>query len=407
MSKVYLLVICLLSASLTGCLGGEDDDEEPLSDSDIFPNDNKKIEEECELVPYGHCSGEDLRRADLSEMNLTGIDLSYADLFDADLEGADLTSANLTGANLFSVDLTSANLTDANLEDADLELAYADGVDLSGAYLKDIDLTRIFLRDADLTGANLEGANLYRTYLRNANLTGANLEGADLEHTTLNFVNLTNTSLKNANLTSANLTGAVLHYTDFTNAIVTDADFTDTHWHQTIWTDGVIYNTNTNLHYGIFEVWSTEGNFAPDPAQDQDSYVNAIQDMVENPLSFQENAQNLSWQEYTHSFFIESNWESTFVILLLSVNYSIGGGSDPSEGPAGTLNLSIIDPNGGEHAEGYEIVTWNNQPDERPLLLPVIGGTWTITISGSGLDGIGSILYSGDYSITVESDKLE
>ena len=27
MSKAYLLVICLLSASFTGCLGGEDDDE--------------------------------------------------------------------------------------------------------------------------------------------------------------------------------------------------------------------------------------------------------------------------------------------------------------------------------------------------------------------------------------------
>ena len=61
----------------------------------------------------------------------------------------------------------------------------------------------------------------------------------------------------------------------------------------------------------------------------------------------------------------------------------------------------------GKDGDGYEIVTWNNQLDERPLLLPVIGGTWTITISGSGLEGIGSILYSGDYSIRIESDKLE
>ena len=33
-------------------------------------------EEECELVPYGHCSGEDLSGQDLSELNLTEIDLS-------------------------------------------------------------------------------------------------------------------------------------------------------------------------------------------------------------------------------------------------------------------------------------------------------------------------------------------
>ena len=164
--------------------------------------------------------------------------------------------------------------------------------------------------------------------------------------------------------------------------------------------------------YSIFDVWGVEGNFAPDPAQDQDSYVNAIQDMVENPLGFQETAQNISWKEEKHSFFIESNWESTFVILLLSVDYSIGGGIDPSEGPAGTLDFTVTDPDGTNHVygkdgDGYEIVTWNNQLDERPLLLPVIGGTWTITISGSGLDGIGSILYSGDYLIRVESDKLE
>jgi len=164
--------------------------------------------------------------------------------------------------------------------------------------------------------------------------------------------------------------------------------------------------------YSIFDVWDVEGNFAPDPAQDQDSYVNAIQDMVENPLGFQETAQNISWKEEKHSFFIESNWESTFVILLLSVDYSIGGGIDPSEGPAGTLDFTVTDPDGTNHVygkdgDGYEIVTWNNQLDERPLLLPVIGGTWTITISGSGLEGIGSILYSGDYSIRIESDKLE
>ena len=164
--------------------------------------------------------------------------------------------------------------------------------------------------------------------------------------------------------------------------------------------------------YSIFDVWGVEGNFAPDPAQDQESYVNAIQDMFENPLGFQETAQNISWKEEKHSFFIESNWESTFVILLLSVDYSIGGGIDPSEGPAGTLDFTVTDPDGTNHVygkdgDGYEIVTWNNQLDERPLLLPVIGGTWTITISGSGLEGIGSILYSGDYSIRIESDKLE
>jgi len=164
-------------------------------------------------------------------------------------------------------------------------------------------------------------------------------------------------------------------------------------------------------NYTIFDVWDVEGSFAPDPAQDQDSYIVAFQDMIKNPLGFQETAQNISWKEDKHSFFIESNWESTFIILLLSVDYSLGG-IDPSEGPAGTLDFTVTDPDGTKHVygkdgDGYEIVTWNNQLEERPLLLPVIGGTWTITISGSGLEGVGSIFYSGDYSIRIESDKLE
>ena len=165
-------------------------------------------------------------------------------------------------------------------------------------------------------------------------------------------------------------------------------------------------------NYTVFDVWGIEGSFAPDPAQDQQSYFNAIEDMLENPLGFQETAQNLSWKEDKHAFFIDSDWGSTFIILLLSVDYSIGGGINPSEGPAGTLDFTVTDPDGTEHVygkdgDGYEIVTWNNQLEERPLLLPVIGGTWTITISGSGLDGAGSWLYSGDYSIRIESDKLE
>tara|TARA_B100000686_G_scaffold206055_1_gene212880 strand:+ start:297 stop:884 length:588 start_codon:yes stop_codon:yes gene_type:complete len=158
--------------------------------------------------------------------------------------------------------------------------------------------------------------------------------------------------------------------------------------------------------YQEIEVWNVEGDFAPDPDQDSDALMKAIEDMIDNPLQFQQTAQNLSWKKYEHSFVIESEWQARFVMLLLTVNYDVAGGSDPSEGPAGTLDISIRDPNGGEHGEGYEMVTWNNGINERPYLLPSIYGTWTITISGSGLEGIGSIAYSGDYTIKVTSEKL-
>jgi len=128
---------------------------------------------ECELVPYGQCSGEDFSGQDLSELNLTGIDLSYANL-----SGASLTNLNYA-------DLTGANLDSAILDDAEIE------------------------------GAVLTGAYLYYASINN---------GTNLHHS----------ELIGADLTGANLTGAMLHYADFTDAIVTDSDFTDTYWYYTI-----------------------------------------------------------------------------------------------------------------------------------------------------------------------------
>ena len=60
-------------------------------------------QEECELIPYGKCSGVDLNGQNLSGLNLTGIDLSYADLTGLhNLRWADLTGAIVTDADFTS-----------------------------------------------------------------------------------------------------------------------------------------------------------------------------------------------------------------------------------------------------------------------------------------------------------------
>ena len=159
-------------------------------------------------------------------------------------------------------------------------------------------------------------------------------------------------------------------------------------------------------NYEIFEVWSVEGQFAPESNQDQGEIIEAIENMSENPGQFQQMLHNTSWVEYEHNFVIESSWEAKYVSLFLSVDYDTAQDNKPSEGPAGTLNLSIRDPEGGEHGEGYELVTWNNEISERIYMLPVIAGNWTIVISGSGLDGVGSTMYSGEYEIRVETEGL-
>ena len=159
--------------------------------------------------------------------------------------------------------------------------------------------------------------------------------------------------------------------------------------------------------YGIFQVWNGEGNFAPDPDQDEGRYINAIEEMLDDPFQFQQTAQNLSWKEYTHNFVIESVWDSTFVMAIFNIEYELGGSINPGNGPSGTYDLTITDPEGTIHGDGYTLVTWDNKVEDRTIIMPVIYGTWTIKISGSGLDGIGSILYSGNYNIIIDSDKLE
>ena len=83
------------------------------SEFDYIKNYPHEAEEECELIPYGHCSGEDFGGQDLSEINLTGIDLSHANLTNADLRNTNLNGAALLDASLDGADLTNANLTGA------------------------------------------------------------------------------------------------------------------------------------------------------------------------------------------------------------------------------------------------------------------------------------------------------
>ena len=158
---------------------------------------------------------------------------------------------------------------------------------------------------------------------------------------------------------------------------------------------------NDSSTYGAYEAINFNGSFAPESDQDNETMNEFLNNIIGNG-SF-ENVQNITWEKYEHKFVIQSDWEIKYVVLTMSVVYELGVGEQPSEGPAGTLDFSLIDPTGGEHGEGYEIVTWNNPVNERLLVLPQIYGTWTIKISGSGLEGAGALVYSGNYDITVET----
>jgi len=150
----------------------------------------------------------DLRQADLTHALLDSADLRYADLSSADLRGASLAYANLEHANMSGTDLTGADLRGANLTDvrglAPGALYSANNwlqAKFGGDILDSLGLPpdhneRIARRD--LSGADLHGANLENVSLAGFNLSGTDLEGANLSGAILDSANLFLTDLRGA-----------------------------------------------------------------------------------------------------------------------------------------------------------------------------------------------------------------
>ena len=166
--------------------------------------------------------------------------------------------------------------------------------------------------------------------------------------------------------------------------------------------------------YTQVELNRFEGQFAPDPDQDQDTLIDAALDIAEDPLQFQQALQNLSWVEYTHKFELPQG--ARYLRVQITIDYMLIGGEQPEEGPAGTLDLTFRTPDGEEFCRDdneppcYEIVYWTgNEKEIGPYSppLPTVEGEWTITISGSGMEGLASQLYSGNYELSVQTEILQ
>ena len=312
MNKAYLLVICLLLTSLTGCL---DDDEDSYLEECETEYDNYYECNECnELVPYGDCSSltytedysqlsYDLSGQDLSGMNLTGIDFSYTDLTGVNLSYADLTDAKLNqvelrGANLNGANLNGANLSHVhaiNLEGCPAQLPYdwqclgddlvgpsanLNYADLAGADLSYTDLSTVYFEYANLTGANLTGAILFKAHLSYADLTGANLRYACVLCEQLNgssywgvesyltYINLTaryevccnafffDTNFRSADLSYANLAGTTLVGADLSYANLTGANLYNTILDKVDFTGAIVTNANFKDTEWYYTTWT-------------------------------------------------------------------------------------------------------------------------------------------------------
>jgi uncharacterized protein YjbI with pentapeptide repeats len=120
-------------------------------------------------------AGADLRKYNMSNMELSFSDFRNANLAQATLTGASLVDTNLTGVELSPVDLRYVDLRGAHLTGADLRGDNLTGADLEGAVLDGADM-----RGTILTDANLDGVDLRNTKILPANLIGAYLGSAQL-----------------------------------------------------------------------------------------------------------------------------------------------------------------------------------------------------------------------------------
>ena len=106
---------------------------------------NQWRDQNPEIVP-------DLRKANLSQLNLRGANLDYANLEEAILANTNLSEGSFKKANLSYADLVGAicfktTITEANLEECDFTRSYLTGANLTGTNLQGADLS-----ETDLTG---------------------------------------------------------------------------------------------------------------------------------------------------------------------------------------------------------------------------------------------------------------
>ena len=160
---------------------------------------------------------DELRGANLSELDLSGLKLAGANLAGAVLTGAVLAKTDFSGA-----DLSSAILADANLGGANLSLAKLCNADLVHA-----DVARANFAGADLTGADFSNAKGKGAHLTGAKAERARFAGADFERANFIAAGLGGADFSEARLLKADFMSADLESAAFEMADASGANFSD------------------------------------------------------------------------------------------------------------------------------------------------------------------------------------
>jgi len=126
----------------------------------------------------------EIRKNNLSRVDLTGINLSYADLTNANFRYTNLSHSNLTGANLLNADLTGALFSGAILINVKgIPKWLESGLDSNGVFSKQILINSIHTGFKNISGANLDNVDLSNTELISVNFINTSLKKTNIENT--------------------------------------------------------------------------------------------------------------------------------------------------------------------------------------------------------------------------------
>ncbi len=222
-------------------------------------------------VQSNGCTGCNLVRADLTDLNLRGVVLDRANLTNAKLTNSVMDRGSFLGVTMDKADCQNASFVgvDFTADNISKKVSSMNEITCNKANFSKAVMDKVYLLKAKLDGANLSGASVSSAFLRGVSLTQANLEGANFSLSYLEAdaagkytpANLTYSYMKNTKLDDAHLNQVRFDYvswygehasalratmvkTTFTNANCSEVDFADAHLQGANFTNAVLVNTN-------------------------------------------------------------------------------------------------------------------------------------------------------------------
>ena len=198
----------------------------------------------------------DLKKAELSDVNLDGIDLECANLREANLSGSSLRYSNLRGASLRGTNIESADFSFSQLNRIDLSWS-----NMVGSIFRDVLMRGTHMTGASAKKARITNSDLRYSYMHGALFNNANLDSTDVFTTDLTNVNFSGTSLVNAKFKRSNLVGAIFDRSNLETAYFDETVVGNAEWIDRLETDQVEGVGHVRSHHAMSNQPNANGHY--------------------------------------------------------------------------------------------------------------------------------------------------